>query len=234
LANRAIAVLSKLCAWCEVKRYRPTGSNPCRGLEKYSEDPRRRYLTPNELKRVGAALRIGARYRRLSPAAIASIRLLVLTGARVSEILSLKWSHVDLAAGVLRLPDSKTGAKEILLNAAALDVLKRWPRWARSPDVFPGEGRGDRKGAHRVNLTDAWAWMRRRAKVPDVRLHDLRHSFASVAVSSGQTLPIVGALLGHTQAQTTQRYAHLLDDPLRAASEATAASIVAAIDRRAK
>lgn len=234
LANRVLAVLSKMMAWAEVKRFRPPGTNPCRGLEKYPEDPRRRYLTPDELKRVGAALRVGARYGRLSPSSVAAIRLLILTGARVSEVLGLRWREVDLAHGALRLPDSKTGAKEILLNAAARDVLKRWPRWARSPHVFPGEGRGVRRGAHRVNLSDAWAWVRRRAKIPGVRLHDLRHSFASVAVSSGQTLPVVGALLGHSQAQTTQRYAHLMVDPLRAASEATAATIAAAIDRRAK
>jgi integrase len=100
--------------------------------------------------------------------------------------------------------------------------------------VFPGEERGHQGKGHRVNLTDAWAWVRTRAKIPDVRLHDLRHSYASVAASNGLTLPMIGALLGHTQAQTTQRYAHLLDNPLRAASEATAATIAAAIRRRAR
>lgn len=229
LANRVLAVCSKLMAWAEQQRYRPAGMNPCRGIEKYREDARQRYLTPNELKRVGAALRVAERRQALTPSSILAIRLLLFTGARVSEVLGLRWSEVDLEAGALRLADSKTGRKVILLNAPARDLLAVWPRWASSPYVFPGEGRGKRKGVHRVNLTDAWGWVRRRAKIPDVRLHDLRHSFASIAVSNGQTLPIVGALLGHTQAQTTQRYAHLMADPLRAASEATAATIAAAL-----
>jgi integrase len=234
LANRVLAVCAKLMAWAEQQRERTPGTNPCRGIEKYREDKRRRYLTPNELKRLGCALRVGARRGRLTPSALTAIRLLILTGARVSEILGLRWTEVDFEHGALNLADSKTGRKTIVLNAPARDLLKEWPHWATSPYVFPGEGRGKRKGEHRVDLNDAWRWIRRRGKMPDVRLHDLRHSFASVAVSSGQSLPIVGALLGHTQAQTTQRYAHLMDDPLRAASEATGATILASLDRRAQ
>ena len=234
LANRVLAVLSKLLSWADHHGYRPAGSNPCRGVEKYPEQSRRRYLSPAELKRLGAALRIAERYESIPPAAITVIRLLLLTGARVGEILSLRWSDVDLAGGALRLPDSKTGRKTILLPELAVEILKAWPRFAGSPFVFPGEGHGVRKGQHRVSLTDPWAWVRCRARLADVRLHDLRHSFASVAVSDGQTLPVIGALLGHTQAATTQRYAHLMDDPLRAASDATAATIAAALTRRSR
>lgn len=236
MANRVIAVTSTLLNWAAVRGFRGPGPHPnlCEGIEKFKESPRKRYLTPQELTRVGCALRVAERRGAMSPAALTAIRLLLLTGARVSEILSLQWRHVDRSAGVLRLPDSKTGAKTILLNAPALDVLQAWPRLVGSPYVFPGEGRGERKGQHRVNLADAWAWVRRRAKIPDVRLHDLRHSFASVAASNGQSLPIIGALLGHTQAQTTQRYAHLLDDPVRRASDATGATIAAALTRRAR
>ena len=232
LANRVLAVLSKLCSWSEDYGYRPPASNPCRGVEKYTEQPRQRYLSVAELSRLGAALRNAERYKRISPSAVAVIRLLLFTGARVSEILSLRWSDVDLAAGMLRLPDSKSGRKTILLSAPAIEILDAWPHFAGSPFVFPGEGPAWRKGEHRVSLTDAWEWIRRRARLVDVRIHDLRHSFASVAVSNGQSLPTIGALLGHTQAATTQRYAHLMDDPLRAASNATAATIAAALKRR--
>jgi integrase len=236
MANRVLAVASKLMNWAAQAGYRGAGPhvNPCDGIEKYRERPRKRYLTAPELARVGSALRVAERRQAMSPGALAAIRLLMLTGARVSEVLSLQWAHVDLQAGALRLPDSKTGAKVILLSGAAVAILKGLPRWANNAHVFPGEGRGDRKGEHRVSLTDAWAWVRQRAKVPDVRLHDLRHSYASIAVSSGLSLPTIGALLGHSQTQTTARYAHLLDDPLRAASDATGATIAAALVRRPK
>lgn len=234
MANRVLAVLSKLMNWAEQQGYRAARSNPCRGVEKYREQARRRYLTPEEMKRLGAALRIGERWHAMSPTAVTALRLLLLTGARVSEILSLRWREVDLVRGTLQLADSKTGRKTILLSVPAVDILTAWPRFS-GPYVFPGEGRGMRKGKHRVSLADAWSWIRRRARIPDVRIHDLRHSFASVAVSGGQTLPIIGALLGHSQAATTQRYAHLMDDPLRAASNATGATIAAAMaPRRAR
>ncbi|MBQ00823.1 MAG: integrase, partial [Acidobacteria bacterium] len=234
LANRVLAVLSKLLSWAGDQGYRPASSNPCRGVEKYKEESRRRYLSPSELKRLGAALRIAERYDSIPPSAITVIRLLLLTGARVGEILSLRWSDVDLTGGALRLPDSKSGRKTVLLPEPAVEMLHAWPRFAGSPFVFPGEGHGNRKGRHRVSLADPWAWVRRRARLADVRLHDLRHAYASVAVSNGQTLPVIGALLGHTQAATTQRYAHLMDDPLRVASDATAATISAAISRRSR
>jgi integrase len=232
LANRVIAVTSKFLRWAAHAGYRGPGPhpNPREGLRPFREQPRRRYLTSAELRRLGAALRVGARYGRVPPAAAAAIKLLVLTGARVSEILSLRRADVDLAARVLRLGDSKTGPKVIWLNPPALAVLEAWPIFAGSDYVFPGEGHGRRRGTHRVSLHDAWRWLCRRARLRDARLHDLRHSFASIAVSSGQTLPVIGALLGHSQPATTARYAHLMDDPLRRASEATAPAIAAGLD----
>jgi integrase len=231
LANRVLAVTSALMNWAAQAGYRGEGPhvNPCAGIEKFRERPRKRYLSPDELARLGAALRVAERYDAMSPAAIAAIRLLLLTGARVSEILSLRWADVDLEGAALHLRESKTGEKTILLSPPAVAILKGVPKWAHSPFVFPGEGRGKRKGQHRVSLVDAWGWVCRRARLTDARLHDLRHSFASIAVSSGQTLPMVGALLGHTQAQTTARYAHLMIDPLRAAGTATADTIAAAL-----
>jgi integrase len=232
MANRVLAVASKLFAWAAQHGYRDGRTNPCDGIERFPERARSRYLSPAELMRVGAALRVATQYESISPAAIAAIRLLLFTGARVGEILSLRWSAVDSAGGALHLADSKTGAKTILLNGPALEVLQGWPRFANSRFVFPGEGRAWRKGVHRVSLSKPWAWVRKRARLSNVRVHDLRHSFASVGVSNGQTLPIIGALLGHTQAATTQRYAHLMDDPLRAASAATGATMAAALGRR--
>ena len=182
-------------------RYHHAGPNPCQGID--SPKSRRRFAARQPAAR--AALRVGERRGALPPSTVTAIRLLLLTGARVSEILSLRWREVDLKAGVLNLPDSKTGRKTIMVPMPAVEILKAWPRFAKSPYVFPGEGR-KHKGAHRVSLVDAWAWIRRRAKIPDVRIHDLRHSFASIAVSTNkQSLPIVGALLGHSQPATTAR-----------------------------
>jgi integrase len=232
-ANRALACLSKLLAWSMRAKLRPAGPNPCLGIEKYREEKRRRYLAPAELARVGAALRVAERREAISPSSLAILRLLMLTGARVSEITTLQWPHVDLTRGVLNLPESKTGQKVILLPAAAVDLLREWPRFAGTDYLFPGEGR-KAKGAHRDTPKDAWAWVRTRAKIPDVRLHDLRHSYASVAVSAGHSLPMIGALLGHSQPATTARYSHLHADPLRAASEQTGGAIAAALARRVR
>jgi integrase len=129
---------------------------------------------------------------------------------------------------MIRLPDSKTGAKTLYLNAPALAVLNELPRVDGNPFVIVGE----RKGARLVNLQKPWRRIREAAGLDDVRLHDLRHSFASVAAAGGMSLPIIGALLGHSQPQTTARYAHLAADPLRAASEAVAGEIFSAMHRQ--
>jgi integrase len=160
-ANRTIAVASALFNWAASAGLRGVGphANPCDDVPKYRERSRQRYLTPEEFKRVGCALRVAEQCKRLSPSTILAIRLLLLTGARVNEILSLEWRAVNIAAGVLRLNESKTGAKTILLGAPAVDLLKEWPRWAKSEFVFPGEGRGEKKGQHKVNLKDGWGWV---------------------------------------------------------------------------
>lgn len=240
MANRTLAVLSALFGWAAKSGYRGKGPhvNPCLGIEKFRERPRERYLTDAELKRLGAALRVGQKYQRLSPSAAAVIQLLLFTGARVGELLSLRRDAVELEKGLLRLADSKTGAKVIVLNGPALEVLRSWPKIGGSPFVFPSETRrkpvvGEKKKErHRFDLNRPWRWLRHRARLNDVRIHDLRHSFASVAVSNSHSLPTVGALLGHRQAATTQRYAHLMDDPLRQASEGTAKTIATALRGR--
>ncbi|WP_442919070.1 site-specific integrase [Methylobacterium sp. Leaf118] len=136
-------------------------------------------------------------------------------GARKSELLQLKWTHVDREHGYLRLPASKTGAKAIPVGAAALALIDAQPRLDQNPHVFVGGV----AGYHFVELSKVWERIRTRAGLPDVRLHDLRHSFASVGASSGSSLPLLGAILGHRDPNTTQRYAHIARDPARAAAD---------------
>jgi integrase len=144
----------------------------------------------------------------------AETQLLLLTGARLNEILTLKWEWVDLEHDCIRLPDSKTGAKTIYLSAPAKQVFAGIPRLQNNPHVICGKI----GGSALVNLQKPWSLLRVRAGFGDVRIHDLRHSFASIAVASGMSLPLIGKLLGHSQPQTTQRYAHLADDPMRQAA----------------
>lgn len=236
-ANRMLLVLSKMMNWAEGLGLRPDGSNPVRHIERYPEQARQRYLSPAEFRRLGAVLAAAKRGPvvvdgepepvRLSPMALAAIALLIFTGARRGEILSLTWGQVDLDRGVLTLPTSKTGFKVIMLNAPALAILAALPRVEGNPYVLPGV----RHGQHLVNITDTWYVVRALAGLKDVRLHDLRHSLASVGAAAGLSLPVIGALLGHTQAQTTARYAHLSADPLKQAAELIGDRITAAMQR---
>ena len=155
-ANRVAALLSKFFNWCERQGYRPDGSNPCRHVEKFGETKRERFLSSEELTRLGAALRAAAAERTASPWIVAAIRLLALTGARLSEILTLKWEFVNFEHGTIRLPDSKTGAKTLYLNAPALAVLRELPRVDGNPFVIVGE----RRGARLVNLQKPWRRIR--------------------------------------------------------------------------
>ena len=235
LANRVVAVLSSFCAWCEREGLRAPHSNPCTDklVERYREDSRKRYLTPTEYGRLGAALRKAEREKSINPLAARAIHLLLLTGCRPSEITSLRWSEVDLKAKLLRLRDSKTGAKTVQLPSQAVTLLRRAPRFAESEYVFPGTGRKV-LGAHLVNLAKPWAALKKAAKLEDVRLYDaVRHSFASVAVSRhGHALSVVGELLGHSQASTTKRYSHLHDEAARNAAHAIGGTIARALRQR--
>jgi integrase len=224
-ANRCLALLSHMFTMAEKWGLRPDNSNPCRHVERFRENKRERFLSEAELARLGTALAEVEAEGSEAPIAIAAIRLLVFTGCRVSEVLKLRWEHVTLDTGLARLPDSKTGAKTVVLNAPARELLAGLPRFDGNPYVIFGI----RKGAHLTDLQHPWQRIRGRAGLVDVRLHDLRHSFASVGASSGESLLIIGGLLGHTRATTTQRYAHLSQDPLRSASEAIGARIVTAM-----
>ena len=199
-------------------------TNPVRGVKRFADKKGHRYLSQHELVALGQAL-VDGEERGLNPQALNILKLLVFTGARKGEIETLRWDAVDFDGGYLRLADSKTGQKAIPLNAGALEILSKLPRLKGSPFVFPAH----RSEGHYEGTPKVWRIIRSMAGLDDVRLHDLRHSFASIAVSGGASLPIIGALLGHTDAATTQRYAHLHDDPLKAASEAVGGKIAAAM-----
>jgi integrase len=220
-AARAVAVLGAMFSFAVQRDLRP--DNPVRGVKLYKGDKKERFLSATELSRLGSALATAEKEGE-NVHAIAGIRLLILTGARKSEILTLKWEHVDTERGWLRLPDSKTGAKVVPLGAAALEALSDIPRIENNSYVLPGL-----EGRHFVGLQKTWERVRKRAGLEDVRLHDLRHSFASVAVAGGDSLYLIGKVLGHQQASTTERYAHLADDPLRAVADKTAGHIAAAM-----
>lgn len=226
-ANFALAILSKIMTWAEddERAIRPPGSNPCRDVQRFPEKRRERFLTRDELARIGAALEKADHEGMVAPFAVSAIRLLILTGARLNEILTLRWEHVDFERGIIFLPDSKTGKKPIILNDAAIAVLNALPRFEANPHVIPGA----RHGAHLVNLQKPWRTIRSLAGLPNVRIHDLRHTFASFAVAGGASLPILGRHLGHNQPQTTQRYAHLADDPVRQVSQSTGAQLAKAL-----
>jgi integrase len=149
----------------------------------------------------------------------------VFTGARLGEVLGLQWQWIDFERGEARLPDSKTGVKTLHFPPPALAVLAALPRLAGNPYVIAGA----KPGAALVNVEKPWQAIRQAAGLDDVRLHDLRHAFASVAASSGMGLPIIGKMLGHTQAATTARYAHLASDPVKAAAAIVAGKIAAAM-----
>lgn len=231
-ANRVLAVLSKLFGWAEMRGHRQEHSNPCRLIEKYPEVKRERFLSDEEISRLGAALKAGEESGRLTPYMAAAVRLLILTGARLSEILTLQWEWVDMERACLRLPPGTLGTKGatrekvIHLSAPALEILTTLPREEGHPFVIAGQVAGE----HLVNIHKPWGAIREEAGLPGLRLHDLRHSFASMGAGAGLGLPVIGALLGHTQAQTTARYAHVASDPMRRANDLISGRIAAALD----
>lgn len=248
-ANRLLAVLGAMYAFAEKRGLVPDGTNPARRLERYREHRRERFLTVDELERIGAALReaetdgipwevdehqpnakhlpkVDNRRTVLGPHAAAAIRLLILTGARLREILHLRWEHVDFERALLLLPDSKTGRKTIVLNAPALAVLAEVPRLGAYVIA------GNEPDKPRADLHRPWKLVAKRAGLEAVRVHDLRHTYAAFGAGSGLGLPVIGKLLGHREAATTQRYAHLDNDPLRRATGAIGATIAAAMDGR--
>lgn len=222
-AARATAVLSAMLQWAAGQGYRP--DNPAKGVHLNKLNKRERFLSVDELARLGEALQ-KAEAQGVNRQGLSIIRLLLLTGARRNEIESLQWDHVHAERGVARLPDSKTGAKSIPLGAPALSVLSAIQRREGVAWVFPAE-RGE---GHFTGLAKIWRQVAKQAGLQGVRLHDLRHGFASAAVANGVSLFLVGKVLGHTRAETTLKYAHLNIDPLRAVADQTSRHLANALD----
>jgi integrase len=251
-ANRALSVISSVWNWAAAEHEDlALPPNPARGIKHNPEEGRERYLSTDELARLGDALAeaetIGLsytvnetklkakhapkpenRYRKLDPFAVAAMRLLTLTGARLREILTAKWEYVDFERGLLNLPTSKTGRKSIFLSAGALDVLAALPRLEGNDFIMPGE----KDGTPRADLKRPWAAITQAAGLEGLRLHDLRHSFASIGAGGGLGLPIIGRLLGHATPAMTAKYAHLDNDPMRRAVNQIGSTISAAMNRK--
>ena len=191
--------------------WREENSNPVRLVKKYAENKRQRFLTVPEIERLLDVLDNEAAQETTNPYAIAAIRLLLFTGARLGEILAMTWDDVHFEHGMIILPDSKTGKRILYLNDLSTELLKTLPRMADNEYVIVGRDPGQPLN----NLRKPWHRIREKAKLGDLRLHDLRHSFASTAAANGASLMMIGWLLGHSQAQTTQRYAHLVADPVK-------------------
>lgn len=250
-ANRVLAIIASMYSFAQRAGVVPEFFNPTRHVEKFKEHRRERFLTGAELERLGQAIREAEtagfawsinqtqkpskhlakrehRFTKVDQSAIAAIRLLLFTGCRLREILHLRWENIDAERGMVFLPDSKSGRKTIVLNAPALTVLNSLP--VLGPFVIPS----GRPNIPKHDLKRPWAAIIKRAGLEGLRLHDLRHTYASVGAGGGLGLPIIGRLLGHTQPATTARYAHLDSDPLRQATEAIGNRIASALDGKEK
>jgi integrase len=246
-ANRTVAMLGSFFGYCE--RGGLVDSSPVRRIQKYPEAGRERFLTPDEWTRLGDALvkaerdgipaaparrrtkggkhrpKNADKPRPADPFGVAALRMLALTGCRLNEALSVRWVDVDLDRGILTLPDSKTGKSVRLLNPATVELLTALPRFAGNPHVFPGK----RRGTHLATVRRLWLAVCATADLEGLRIHDLRHSVASMAAGAGESLLVIARMLGHKQMATTMRYSHWADDPLRRAVTETGQRIDAAM-----
>lgn len=253
-ANRILNTLSKMFSLAEDWSFRPANSNPVKGIQRYKESSRERYLTQQELACLGEVLNESEKQGTETPHFIALVRLLILTGARLREVMHAKWEWIDKEAGLLILPDSKTGKKIIHLSPAALEVLEAIPKIKSNPYIIVGEKEGKplispKKPWRRVKEVASMKMfendnqykpviqaLRKKLKrfpnysefcaesenqgmdkpegITDVRLHDLRHTYASICVGHGMPIQMVAKLLGHAQIRTSERYAHLARDPV--------------------
>ncbi|WP_279130531.1 site-specific integrase [Bilophila wadsworthia] len=216
LANRCAAVLSKFFDWCEKTGYRDRGTNPVRGLEKYREEKRLKFMESSELEAIGEGIAKLEKQDAIDPTIAAALKVMLLTSARCSEILTLTWEYFNESKEKALLPNSKTGAKVLPIPPTAWEVISALPRV--NEYCFPGRwGRG-----HIINVKDTWKRICKAGGISGWRIHDLRHAFASYAANSGKSLPIIGKILGHSQASTTSRYAHLAENPVAQAAAETA------------
>ena len=220
-ANRVIKVLSKMFSLAESWELVLPGTNPCKSVQLYREGKRERFLNEDEYRRLGRVLDEAETEGSMGRHGIAAIRLLLLTGCRRDEIVTLRWDDVDRAAGELRLRETKSGARMIPLTPAVEEVLAGIPRVPGNPWVIAGA----KTGRHMANIDKVWQRLREQARLEDVRIHDLRHSYASRALALGESITMIGRLLGHTKVGTTARYAHLARDTERASAARVGGSI---------
>ena len=230
-ANYTVRTVGALMTYAEDCRLRPQQTNPCRRIKMYPERLRERFMDEAEIGRAAEAIAGAEREGVIGPHAAAGLRLALLTGARSGEVTAIRWVHVDWERRQIRLPDSnepgrKTGARTIYLNEPAIEVLKTVPR------VGPFVVAGAKPGEPYQNLGRAWIVVRGRAGLDDVRLHDVRHSYASMAAAKGHSLPMIGKLLGHKVAATTQRYAHLARDVVSDVADEIGAAMTAAFEKK--
>lgn len=218
-ANRVLALLRKMFSFAEESEYRPLNSNPCAYVEKYKEYARERYLSAEEMLRLDKLL---TKYEDKYYSAVTAIRLLLMTGCRKGEILTLKWEYIKDQLKLLALPDSKTGAKNVPVSDAVINSLEETLR-VNEYVCF-----GKKENACLVGLQKIWERFRAEIGLEDVRIHDLRHSFASSAISNGISMEYLSKLLGHANQRTTERYAHLTLEPLHDAANKIAESITTA------
>ena len=214
-ANRCVAVISTMLNLAEKWGMRADAGLLCKHIDKYQEKKREVFLSMAQIETLSITLRELELAKTELPSSLAAIRLLLLTGCRLSEILTLKWEYIDIAHLRINFPDSKTGKKTTYISPMVLEVLANIEKQENNPYVIYGTV----AGGHLINLQKPWRRIRKIAGLDDVRMHDLRHSFASIGAASGLSLPIIGALLGHLQVQTTARYAHLMGDHLKEAAE---------------
>ena len=224
-ANAVLKIVAKLLSLAVEWGLREAGPNPCRAVRKYKTRPRERFLTEEEYRRLGRAVDELEAKGKVSRHAAAAVRLLVLTGCRRNEVLELRWDDVDRTVGELRLRDGKTGGRMVPLTPAVQGVLDGLPRVPDNPWAIAGQ----KPGARLTNVNDPWLIVRARAGLDGVRIHDLRHSWASRALALGESLSMIGKILGHNRIETTARYAHLARDSERVSAAKVGGSIGADI-----
>jgi integrase len=225
-ANYVISTVRALINFGIDLGLRPPASNPARRIKMYRERARERFLSEVEIAKAADAIEQAERAGKIGPHGAAGLRLALFTGARSGEITAIQWSHIDWERRLIRLPDSKTNEpRTIHLSEAALEVLKTVPRIGRFVVA------GAKPNEPYKNLGRAWIDIRASAGLEDCRLHDLRHSFASLAAGRGVSLQMIGKLLGHKVAATTARYSHLARDAIAAVNDELGAAMQAAISK---
>ncbi len=208
-ANRMLSLLSKMMNLAEKWEYIPQYSNPCRHIDKYKEEGREVYLNMSQIEKIGLA--ISELENKESPYMLAAIKMLLFTGRRTNEILTLRWEYLDFETSKMHLPDTKTGAKTFYLSSTTKQLLDSLPN--KEGYVFKSVVKGKRITVVR----HVWKKICKIADIKNIRVHDLRHTYASLAIHQGFSLPIISKILGHADTRTTERYAHLHDDPVNQA-----------------